>query len=61
MGNYPGVTVDIKEGTVSLDGENVVLVDLPGTYSLTPYSQEEIVSRAVLAPVADAERPAGRH
>ena len=57
VGNYPGVTVDKKEGTVSLDGENVVLVDLPGTYSLTPYSQEEIVSRAVLAPIADAERP----
>ncbi len=57
VGNYPGVTVDKKEGTVSLDGENIVLVDLPGTYSLTPYSQEEIVARNVLAPVNDAQKP----
>ncbi len=57
VGNYPGVTVDKKEGTVSLDGENIVLVDLPGTYSLTPYSQEEIVARNVLAPANDTPKP----
>ena len=57
VGNYPGVTVDKKEGSVSLDGEHVVLVDLPGTYSLTPYSQEEIVARNVLAPATQEQRP----
>ncbi len=49
VGNYPGVTVDRKEGTLRHDNETVTLVDLPGTYSLTAYSQEEIVARAELA------------
>ena len=49
VGNYPGVTVDRKEGPVRHGRENVTLVDLPGTYSLTAYSQEEIVARAELA------------
>ena len=49
VGNFPGVTVDRKEGPVRHGQENVTLVDLPGTYSLTAYSQEEIVARAELA------------
>ena len=49
VGNYPGVTVDRKEGTLRHGNETVTLVDLPGTYSLTAYSQEEIVARAELA------------
>ena len=49
VGNYPGVTVDRKEGVVRHGSENVTLVDLPGTYSLTAYSQEEIVASAELA------------
>ena len=49
VGNYPGVTVDRKEGPVRHGQENVTLVDLPGTDSLTAYSQEEIVARAELA------------
>lgn len=49
VGNYPGVTVDRKEGVVRHGSDNVTLVDLPGTYSLTAYSQEEIVARAELA------------
>ena len=57
VGNYPGVTVDKKEGFISLDGVNVRMVDLPGTYSLTAYSQEEIVTRAVLAPARIEEKP----
>ena len=48
VGNYPGITVEKKEGTAHLDGKNVVLVDLPGTYSLTAYSLEEVVARRVL-------------
>ena len=53
VGNYPGITVEKKEGTAIIDGRSVTLVDLPGTYSLTAYSLEEVVSRRVLA----EERP----
>ncbi len=49
VGNFPGVTVERKQGVVELDGERVFVVDLPGTYSLTAYSQEELVTRSVLA------------
>lgn len=44
VGNWPGVTVDKKEGTYKKNKEINVL-DLPGTYSLSPYSAEEIVAR----------------
>lgn len=44
VGNFPGVTVEEKEGTIRrLD--NAVLVDLPGIYSLSPYTAEEVVTR----------------
>ena len=45
VGNWPGKTVEKKEGRLRLDGLDVVVVDLPGTYSLTAYSAEEIISR----------------
>lgn len=45
VGNYPGVTVDIKEGTRRHDGLSLKIVDLPGTYSLTALSDEELVAR----------------
>ena len=45
VGNYPGVTVEKKEGTCRHGDEEVRVVDLPGTYSLTAYSQEERVAR----------------
>jgi ferrous iron transport protein B len=45
VGNYPGVTVEQKEGLCKYDGHEIVFVDLPGTYSLTAYTIEEIVSR----------------
>ncbi len=44
VGNWPGVTVDKKEGVYKKNKE-VVILDLPGTYSLSPYSAEEIVAR----------------
>lgn len=44
VGNFPGVTVERKEGAVKFQKE-VILVDLPGIYSLSPYSNEEIISR----------------
>lgn len=47
VGNFPGVTVDRKEGTIKGHKEATV-VDLPGIYSLAPYSQEEIITRDFL-------------
>ena len=49
VGNYPGVTVDRKEGHITVGDNQVTLVDLPGTYSLTAYSMEELVARRELA------------
>ncbi|HUT59479.1 MAG TPA: ferrous iron transport protein B [Phycisphaerae bacterium] len=48
VGNYPGVTVEKKEGRASHNGLPLRVVDLPGTYSLTAYSVEEIVARNFL-------------
>lgn len=50
VGNYPGITVEKKTGTVTTERYgDVDLIDLPGTYSLTAYSPEEVVARNVLA------------
>ncbi|MCF8065494.1 MAG: 50S ribosome-binding GTPase, partial [Desulfarculaceae bacterium] len=48
VGNYPGVTVEYKEGIAHHQGQAVEVVDLPGTYSLTAYSPEELVARNYL-------------
>ena len=48
VGNYPGVTVEKKEGDYSLNGHEMHIVDLPGVYSLTAYSVEEVVTRDFL-------------
>jgi len=45
VGNYPGVTVEKKEGSCKHAGYEMTVVDLPGTYSLTAYSIEELVAR----------------
>ena len=45
VGNWPGVTVEKKEGLLRKYGYDLKIIDLPGTYSLTPYSIEEIVAR----------------
>ena len=45
VGNWPGVTVEKKEGHVKKNEHHIIIVDLPGTYSLTAYSIEEIVAR----------------
>ena len=45
VGNWPGVTVDKREGTYKKLAEKVQIVDLPGIYSLSPYTPEEVVSR----------------
>ncbi|WP_319526390.1 ferrous iron transport protein B [uncultured Desulfosarcina sp.] len=48
VGNYPGVTVDRKQGRYVQNGQEIDIVDLPGTYSLTAYSVEEVVARDFL-------------
>lgn len=45
VGNWPGVTVEKREGRTKIDGETISVMDLPGIYSLSPYSTEEIISR----------------
>jgi ferrous iron transport protein B len=48
VGNYPGVTVESKEGTITFRGYHIRIIDLPGTYSLSAYSEDEIVARNVI-------------
>ena len=48
VGNWPGVTVEKKEALFEYEGRKIKLVDLPGTYSLSPYTQEEIIARDYL-------------
>ena len=47
VGNWPGVTVEKKEGKIK-NTEGVILIDLPGIYSLSPYTMEEVVARNYL-------------
>ncbi len=45
VGNWPGVTVDKKQGTYKKGEEPIDVIDLPGIYSLSPYTPEEVVAR----------------
>jgi small GTP-binding protein len=45
VGNWPGVTVEKKEGTLEYQGHRLRVIDLPGVYSLTAYSLDEIIAR----------------
>lgn len=53
VGNYPGITVERKEGIINREEVKIKIVDLPGCYSLSTYSEEELVARQVLV----EERP----
>jgi len=48
IGNYPGVTVEKRYGNIIYKGYKINVVDLPGTYSLTAYSEDEVVARNFL-------------
>jgi len=48
VGNYPGITVDHKEGRTRFNSREIIITDLPGTYSMTAYSAEELVARDYL-------------
>ncbi|MEG2643489.1 MAG: FeoB small GTPase domain-containing protein, partial [Eubacterium sp.] len=52
VGNWPGVTVEKKEGKYRKD-KDIAIIDLPGIYSLSPYTLEEVVAREYLV----GERP----
>ena len=47
VGNFPGVTVQKKEGALRTNND-ITVIDLPGIYSLSPYTQEEIVTRTFI-------------
>jgi len=49
IGNWPGKTVDRAEGTLSFEGHEIKVIDLPGIYSFSTFSMEEIVSRDYIA------------
>ncbi|MDR1992192.1 MAG: ferrous iron transport protein B [Nitrososphaerota archaeon] len=49
IGNWPGKTVDRAEGTLSFEGYEIKVIDLPGIYSFSTFSMEEIVSRDYVA------------
>lgn len=54
VGNYPGVTVEKKEGRAALPGgKSALLLDLPGLYSLTPHSPDEAIAREILMGLRD--------
>lgn len=48
VGNWPGVTVDKKEGIYKKLPEKVEILDLPGVYSMSPYTPEEVIARNVV-------------
>lgn len=57
VGNFPGVTVDIKSGAIKLGEEKADLIDLPGTYSIYPRSEDEKVVYESLNATKEKEKP----
>ena len=57
VGNYPGVTVEKRTGECHLDGGPVTLIDIPGLYSLSPRSRDELVAVEVLMGRLDGDGP----
>lgn len=57
IGNYPGVTVDKKTGLMNFKGNTYEIIDLPGTYSLYPNSEDEIIAHRVLNQLHTDEKP----
>ena len=58
VGNYPGVTVERREGRLEVDGRSLSVIDLPGTYSLDPISPDEaVVEQVISGEIAGVPRP----
>ena len=60
VGNWPGVTVEKKEGRLK-NHKDVIVTDLPGIYSLSPYTLEEVVARNYLIDERPGNRNPGGH
>lgn len=56
VGNYPGVTVEMKKGRTTCDDVNLELIDLPGTYSLAARSPDEMIAVELLLGLCPGER-----
>jgi ferrous iron transport protein B len=56
-GNYPGVTVEKRTANVTWNGQSIELIDLPGTYSLSPRSPDEMLTVDLLTGCGPEERP----
>lgn len=57
VGNYPGVTVDKRYGQIQLNKELITIIDLPGTYSIYPNSEDEIIVHRVLNGLDEENKP----
>jgi ferrous iron transport protein B len=57
VANYPGVTVERREGQTRIDGRPAIVIDLPGTYSLTPISPDEAIVMRVIAGEVEGVAP----
>jgi ferrous iron transport protein B len=57
VANYPGVTVERREGETRIDGRRAIVIDLPGTYSLTPISPDEAIVMRVIAGEVEGVAP----
>jgi ferrous iron transport protein B len=57
VGNYPGVTVERREGNIAVNGRRLIVVDLPGSYSMNAISPDErVVSRILDGEIAEAPK-----
>lgn len=54
-GNFPGVTVDKKTGKTNINGKSIEVIDLPGTYSLSPKSEDEKIAANIIKNVSNNE------
>ena len=57
VGNYPGVTVDKRRGAMQAGHNNVTIIDLPGTYSIYPNTEDEIIVHRVLNGLDEENQP----
>ncbi|HLT06988.1 MAG TPA: ferrous iron transport protein B [Cyclobacteriaceae bacterium] len=57
VGNYPGVTVDKRRGPMQIQGAHISIIDLPGTYSIYPNTEDEIVVHRVLNGLDEENQP----
>lgn len=57
VGNWPGTTVEVGRGTMTLSGETAVVLDFPGAYGLDPVSPDEALTRDLLTGAPKADRP----